>query len=389
MNDSKKLKILVFLNYYLPGYKSGGPIRTIANLVDNLGEEFDFQIFTADRDSGDERSFQNIFVDTWQNVGKAKVFYSSPGPLNILKIRRIIDETNCEIVYLNSFFSFWFSILPLFLMKFGFAKKKKIILAPRGEFSEGALALKSLKKKIFICVSKMIGLHNGLKWHFSSEHEKEACIRIMGKERVLEFITASNMSPRIKMDLVDNEKVKTKGTPLRIIFLSRISPMKNLDYALKILKKLKCAVRFDIYGVIREENYWKECEKLISELPVNIKTEFKGSVENTEVISIIGKYDLFFLPTRGENFGHVIAESLSSGTPVLISDQTPWKDLDDEGAGWSIPLENEDFFVEKIERICEMANDQYLEMRKKVRIYANKKLKDENILEANKKVFYQ
>ncbi len=387
MEVFSRLKILIFVNYYLPGYKSGGPIRTVANLVDNLGEEFDFQIFTVDRDIGENQPYKNISVDSWQKVGSANVFYASSQYLKSVKIKKILHETDCETVYLNSFFNFRFSIFPILLMKFGFTKKRKVIIAPRGEFSEGALALKSLKKRVFITLANFIGLYNGLKWHFSSEHEKEDCVKIMGEKRVSKFIIASNMSPKIKIESVVAEKVKTREMPLKVVFLSRISPMKNLDYALKILKKVKIKVEFDIYGVIREENYWKECQKLIAELPDNIKTEFKGPVENEKVVSIIGKYDLFFLPTRGENFGHVIAESLIGGTPVLISDKTPWKELEKEGAGWDVPLENENLFVEKIEEMRGVNNDEYIKMKEKVKTYAKKKLEDKEIIEANRKVF--
>ena len=44
--------ILSFAGHYLPGYKAGGPIRSIANMVDQLGDEFDFRIVAGDRDLG-------------------------------------------------------------------------------------------------------------------------------------------------------------------------------------------------------------------------------------------------------------------------------------------------------------------------------------------------
>ena len=37
-----KLNILIFADYYLPGFKAGGPIKTLSNLVDQLGDEFHF-----------------------------------------------------------------------------------------------------------------------------------------------------------------------------------------------------------------------------------------------------------------------------------------------------------------------------------------------------------
>ena len=57
---SEKNRILIFIDWFLPAYKAGGPIRSIANLVDHLSESFKFYIITGDRDLGDENSFNDI-----------------------------------------------------------------------------------------------------------------------------------------------------------------------------------------------------------------------------------------------------------------------------------------------------------------------------------------
>jgi glycosyltransferase involved in cell wall biosynthesis len=46
---------------------------------------------------------------------------------------------------------------------------------------------------------------------------------------------------------------------------------------------------------------------------------------------------LFLLPSHGENFGLSIAEALSSGVPALVTDSTPWSELNRIGAGWCVP----------------------------------------------------
>ena len=71
--------VLISLPHYKPGWKFGGPTRTISNLVDHLGDEFLFRIITSDRDLGDDRPFPGVEIDRWQQVGKAQVFYMSPG----------------------------------------------------------------------------------------------------------------------------------------------------------------------------------------------------------------------------------------------------------------------------------------------------------------------
>ena len=50
-------RVLVCAPHYLPGYKCGGPIRSIANMVKGLGSHFDFFVVTRDRDATDTESY--------------------------------------------------------------------------------------------------------------------------------------------------------------------------------------------------------------------------------------------------------------------------------------------------------------------------------------------
>jgi glycosyltransferase involved in cell wall biosynthesis len=56
---------------------------------------------------------------------------------------------------------------------------------------------------------------------------------------------------------------------------------------------------------------------------------------------MLREHDLFFLPTLGENYGHVVQEALLAGCPVLLSDTTPWRGLQALGVGWDLPLDDE------------------------------------------------
>lgn len=84
--------ILAFLDYYLPGYRAGGPIRTISNFVDHFGDEFEILIVTRDRDVLDIKSYTAINVDSWTSVGKAKVYYASEKMSSFSGVVRILNE---------------------------------------------------------------------------------------------------------------------------------------------------------------------------------------------------------------------------------------------------------------------------------------------------------
>ena len=105
MNETSpiKPKILIFVGYYLPGYKAGGPLRTISNMVDHLSKDFEFWIVTRDRDLGGEYSYINTPLNKWIKVGEAQVYYCSPEQQTFLELSKIINKTTHELLYLNSF----------------------------------------------------------------------------------------------------------------------------------------------------------------------------------------------------------------------------------------------------------------------------------------------
>jgi len=68
----------------------------------------------------------------------------------------------------------------------------------------------------------------------------------------------------------------------------------------------------------------------------------------------LADYDAFIFPTLGENFGHVIIESLSAGCPVLCSDQTPWNDVFRAGGGSVIPQLDDMVWAREIDRVARL-----------------------------------
>lgn len=384
------MNILIFINYYLPGYKSGGPLRSILNLVEQLGDTFNFLIVTRDRDLGDTSPYRTIKRDEWIDAGAYRIFYMSPEKNSIADIQNLLKTTPHDIVYLNSFFDFQFSIKPLLTLHFFTNLKSPVILAPRGEFSSGALSLKAKKKAAFIHLAKLLGLYKGVSFQASSIIEKADAVRALGvdparveiaidlpEKGANNFYTAAALIP-----------AQASSKALRLVFLSRISPKKNLDFALSVLQNVKEEVIFDIYGPKEDAAYWQQCQELIEKLPTNIIARYCSTVKPDEVKSIFAAYDLFFFPTLGENYGHVIAESLSVGTPVLLSDQTPWRNLADDNLGWDIPLDAPQLFAAKIAELAKAAPSERNAQRSTIRQHTLSRLADPQIVEQNRALFY-
>lgn len=376
----KKNKILIFISNYLPGYKSGGPVRTIENLVNNLSDYFNFYIITSDRDLGDSTPYTNIEYNVWNKVGNAQVMYLSGQQKNIATYIEILKKEDFSVIYFNSFFNYNFTIKPLLALK----KSKNntpCLLAPKGEFSQGALQLKSFKKKVFLKLSKP--LYKNLYFHASSEYEKNDILCS------LPFISTNKVHKAIdlpqKNNFVPSINTNNSSFDIKIIFLSRISPMKNLDYALNCLKQVTKNICFDIYGPIEDQQYWEKCEEKIKDLPKNITCRYKGIIEPKDILQTFSKYDLFFFPTKGENYGHVIAEALAAGTQVLLSDQTPWRNLTSYKVGWDLPLNKPQNFSDIINQLKPMS------INEKIRLIENAQplLINEKDIEANKNLFMQ
>jgi glycosyltransferase involved in cell wall biosynthesis len=383
----QKKSILALIGAYLPGYKAGGPVRSIANMVAALGDEVQFKIVTLDRDLGDKAPYPGIVENQWVRVGLADVMYLRPGWRGLLgtfQLLRSVDQNT--VLYLNSYFSRCFSILAMFMCWLGLCRPRQVVLAPRGEFSPGALKLKRRRKFLYITLSRWLGLHKGILWHASSEFEKADIVRCSGGRNVEVGPVIATAHIAAKVPPVGQRRYKKAGE-LRVVFLSRISRMKNLSSALKMLDGVLGDVSFDIYGPAEDASYWGECQKLISALPANVRVEYRGRIGHEKVAQVYAEHDLFLLPTLGENFGHVICESLAAGCPVLISDQTPWRDLEKHGAGWAIPLEATERFRSILQQCVDADGEWFAGLSDSATRYAERVMSNQETIDSNRRLF--
>ena len=142
-------------------------------------------------------------------------------------------------------------------------------------------------------------------------------------------------------------------------------------------------MNLDVYGPIEDEPYWQECKALISRLPDRITVTQCGSVPYEQVAMTMARYHFFLLPTLGENFGHVMTEAFSAGCPVVISDQTPWRNLEERHLGWDIPLERKDLWIAALQKCISMDALEYERLSNSARKYAVDWLAAPEIVHAN------
>ena len=102
---------------------------------------------------------------------------------------------------------------------------------------------------------------------------------------------------------------------------------------------------------------------------------------------VFAENDLFFFPTHGENYGHVIAEALVAGCPVLISDQTSWRNLEHEKVGWDIPLDQPEKYIAVLQRCVAMGNEELKALSQRAREYGLKKIINQESIQQNRDLF--
>jgi glycosyltransferase involved in cell wall biosynthesis len=322
----------------------------VSNVIERLSARHEFFVVTRDRDLGDDQPYPDLPTDTWLDVGPGKVRYLAPNEITPSKLQSIILEVSPDVLYHNSFFSPKLSILPAMLRRLRRIPPVPVVIAPRGEFSAGALGLKRGKKALYLRAARLARIYGGVTWQASSERDAMDIRQTFGP--AAQVVVA----PDIPVSTGPYPEIPESKQPgkLSVVFLSRISPMKNLTFAIEALRGVEGEVALDVYGPQEDATYWNECLRLARDLPENAKMSYRGLVPQAKVLDVLSRYDLFFLPTRGENLGHAILEAMLAGCPVLISDRTPWRELEQVGAGWDLPLDSLEAYGSALRTCVEM-----------------------------------
>lgn len=349
----RRKKILLMADWFEPAYKAGGPIRSCVNFVEHMAGDYLIYVLTSDKDLHETESLPGISTDRWIDYSDSvKIFYATPECRSMRKIKQLINHLNPDYIYLNSVFSKSFTIYPLLLKRFGYFQAV-LVLSPRGMLRNSALQFKKVKKKLFLQLFKLLGIHRRIIFLATDEAEANDIRLVFGP--VLTRL-ASNFGTKIKARPAILEK---KEGQLSIVFVGRIHPIKNLDFLLSFLGDVKASLVLSIVGVLEDKSYWELCQKIIAGLPASVKVKYHGDVPNNQLNTLIQQHHLFALPTKGENFGHAIYEAMCLGKPVLISDQTPWRNLCSAKAGWDLSLSEKKDFVSALETAVQWNQDQY------------------------------
>ena len=370
-----KHRIIIFIDWFYPAYKAGGPVKSVLNIINSLSQDLDIKVVTSNKDV--DGTILSVSSNTWVNKEGYSICYlhDQMSVLDFLKQ----EQLSCDSVYFNSLFSIKYTILPLLFYR---NSKVKKILAPRGMLGQGALEIKSIKKKLFLFLSKKF-LFADVIWHASTPTEANEVKQVIG--RTAETIVAQNISsPATERIIASDFKMEQK---LRLVFISRISSKKNLYFLLELLKLMEdlSDVTLDIYGPIEDQEYWNTCYALVEK---DKRVQYKGVITPVEINSVLSSYHFFVLPTLHENYGHSIVEALNCGLPVVLSQHTPWRNLKSENVGFDIALSDKQAWMDALRAAYFMNGSEYKTMTMACYEYAKKYVVNEQVVIENKKLFY-
>ncbi len=376
-----KKKILIFIDWFLPGTNSGGPIQSYANLIEYFKEEYDFYVVTRNIDYESDEPYEGIVSGSWNRLSEhLEVHYLFHNQLRNTDYRKIINSKNFDLALVNGIYSWYFSILPVF-----FLKKSGIptIISARGMLSPQGLSVKKLKKLLFLFITKITCFYRELTFHATNDDEAVHIRGWIGKKNRIKI--ASNLPKKIE---AFKQAKLYKSDPVRFVYVGRVSPEKGTLTVIDNLIKINFdrPVILDIYGPIYDKTYWGKCVESINNLPELVSVFYKGSVTNDVLPEVLYKYDFFILLSEGENFGHSIIEAMSAGLPVIISDLTPWKNLEKRSIGWDVDPKNEKEIHRVLKYAVEMNDELYNKFSTNSYNFAAEFNESSEIINQNKKL---
>lgn len=250
-----------------------------------------------------------------------------------------MEAPNFDAVHIHA----WWNLVSLFSCMLALMRKVPVIVSPRGTLSAYSFNNKNIGVKQLIHNFLGKPMLNKCFIHVTSEREKDAIVTLIQPKSITVLPNFVRLQPYKPSAKVRDE------VELKLIFFSRIEQKKGLDLLLAALAKINVPYRLTIAGD-GDKDYIEHLKTIAKENKVEDKVIWIG-FQNENKFNLLQEHDLFVLPSYDENFGNAVIESLSVGTPVLISEQVGLSGYVVENElGW-ICKTNADSIAETINKI--------------------------------------
>ena len=348
------LKILCIVPSYKPAFIYGGPVRSIASLCESLvmkGQ--DVTVYTT-RANGKKEL--DVEPGKAYNVDGVKVYYFSrqtKGHSNYSRglFKALRDSASTfDVIHIHS----WWNFIAVISASIAIKKGKLPVISLRGTMTSFSFTHRNkiIKEAFHQWIGKKLLQQCFL--HVTSDEEKTKLQHFVDTARIL---CISNL-----LDLPKSVVGQHKDELfIKLIFIGRIHPVKNLEMLFQVLSELHSVpYQLQILGD-GEPQYVHTLKSKTAHMP---SIQWKGDIDGEEKFKLLANADLLVVPSHIENFGNVVIESLSQGTPVLVSDQVGNKDyVLKNNIGWVAPNEPQQW-ISALERIwSDLATRQQMRAR--------------------------
>jgi len=201
--------------------------------------------------------------------------------------------------------------------------------------------LKHLKKCLYWLWGEYPVLRDAKKVLFTCEDERSLALHSFWpskwNEQVINYGTAGQHGDeKFQRQLFLNNFPLLQDKRI-LLFLSRIHPKKGVDLLISAFAKT-CQLDSNLHLVIAgpdQVGWQSKLTYLINKLGIEDKVTWTGMLKDDLKWGAFLCADAFVLPSHQENFGIVVAEALSCGKPVLISNKVNiWHEIQTDGAGF-------------------------------------------------------
>lgn len=216
------------------------------------------------------------------------------------------------------------------------SKKQKVplITSIRGMLGPWALKQKEIKKRIAWFIHEKKNLEAADAFHATSEQEA-GLIRDMGFKQPIAVISNGIEVPQ---DLTGNNRYLFPEFQNKriLLYVARIDPIKGLERLIDIWKEM-CA-KYPLWHLViagtGNRQYVQGIERYILQRNLKSRITCVGFVEGDYKNELLSRAELFILPSFSENFSNSVAEALAYSVPVIATNGTPWKLLNERQCGW-------------------------------------------------------
>ena len=321
------MKILQICAAYKPAFIYGGPTMSVSMLCEQLvNDNVSIEVFTTTANGKNELDVipnQKVTVDGVP-ITYFKRITKDHTHLSPSLIRAAWKEApRFDLVHIHA----WWNLVSVFSCIVALVRKVPVLVSARGTLSPYSFRNKNISVKWFI--HRLLGklLLKSCHVHATSTREANA---IAGVARPKSITILPNFVKLPKQTAYTENK---PGEYLKLIFFSRIEEKKGLDILLDALIDVSVPYHLNIAGD-GDELYIADLKMIATRNNIQHKISWLG-FQNENKFDLIHQHDLLVLPSYDENFGNVVIESLSVGTPVLISEEVGLADyVQHNRLGW-------------------------------------------------------